>query len=401
MAGWHDDLVPPAVAYRELLGVPGVGRLFAGSLLARCCNGGLGLLLVLRVRELGGDFGTAGIVAGAYALGLAVGAPLLGRAIDRRGQTVVLRLAAAATTAGLVVLALLPHGAVAAAIPLAALTGATMPPVSSCARALWDALFPEPERRHGMLALDATAFEATYVVVPAALVALAAASASAALAVAAAAVLLGTAWFSGAPPSRAWRPSAAAAPGLLGALSAPGVRVVVVVWILLGVAIGTTEVGIAASAEEHDARSATGLLLAAWGVTSMLGGLVAGRRAPREPVAGFAALLVVLAVAHAALALAGSMATLAVALLLAGLALAPAMIVGLGLLTDAAPPGRLTEASTWLATGLGVGIALGAAVGGALADAHAAWAALGLGAPGLLAAAWLVRARRADLRPPD
>ncbi|MDX8153001.1 MFS transporter [Patulibacter brassicae] len=392
--------MPPVVAYRELLRAPGVGRLFAGSLLARCCNGALGLLLVLRVRELGGDYGTAGIVAGAYALGLAVGAPLLGRAIDRRGQTAVLRLAAAGTASGLVALALLPHGAVAAAIPLAALTGATMPPVSSCARALWEVVFPEPARRHGMLALDATAFEATYVVVPAALVALAAVSAPAALGLAAGAVLAGTAWFTGAPASRAWRADAAAAPSLLGALAAPGVRVVVGVWVLLAVAIGTTEVAIAAFAEEHGARSATGLLLAAWGVTSMIGGLVAGRRAPREPVGRLAALLVVLGVAHAALALAGSMATLAVALLLAGLALAPAMIVGLGLLSDAAPPGRLTEASTWLATGLGVGIALGAAAGGALVDAHAAWAAFGLGAPGLLVAAWLVRARRADLGPP-
>ena len=46
--------------------------------------------LLVHVRHLTGSFATAGIVAGAFAVSLGVGGPLLGRLVDRRGQTAVL-----------------------------------------------------------------------------------------------------------------------------------------------------------------------------------------------------------------------------------------------------------------------------------------------------------------------
>ena len=58
-----------------------VGRLPAGA---------IGLVLILRTREMTGSYAAGGAVAAAYSIALALGAPLLGRWIDGHGQRGVL-----------------------------------------------------------------------------------------------------------------------------------------------------------------------------------------------------------------------------------------------------------------------------------------------------------------------
>ena len=98
--------MPTAVVLR----LPGVARLLAVSLVGRMPGAALGLVLVLRVRDLGGSYALGGLVSGAFALGLAAGAPLLGRAVDARGQTRVLTFAAALSGVALTALAAVPDG---------------------------------------------------------------------------------------------------------------------------------------------------------------------------------------------------------------------------------------------------------------------------------------------------
>ena len=50
----------------------------------------IGLALLLLVRENGGSYAAAGAVSGAYFVATAVGAPIAGRLVDRRGQTRIL-----------------------------------------------------------------------------------------------------------------------------------------------------------------------------------------------------------------------------------------------------------------------------------------------------------------------
>ena len=50
----------------------------------------LSIGLLVHAQHLTGSFAAAGLVAGAYAVALGVGGPLLGRLVDRRGQTPVL-----------------------------------------------------------------------------------------------------------------------------------------------------------------------------------------------------------------------------------------------------------------------------------------------------------------------
>src|SRR5918995_3518203 len=81
--------------YRALFQVPHVRRLVLSGLLARLPVGMVGLALLLLVRERGGSYGAAGAVSGAYFVATAVGAPVAGRLVDRRGQArILLRRAA-------------------------------------------------------------------------------------------------------------------------------------------------------------------------------------------------------------------------------------------------------------------------------------------------------------------
>ena len=86
------EAVPPLglARYRALFHVPYVRRLVLSGLLARLPMGMIGLALLLLVRENGGSYSAAGAVSGAYFVATAVGAPIAGRRVDRRGQTRIL-----------------------------------------------------------------------------------------------------------------------------------------------------------------------------------------------------------------------------------------------------------------------------------------------------------------------
>ena len=79
---------------RDVLRAPGALSLFAASCVARLPMGALGLLLVLHTQQLTGSYAKGGLATGAYAIALAVSNPALARVVDRRGQTLVLRIGA-------------------------------------------------------------------------------------------------------------------------------------------------------------------------------------------------------------------------------------------------------------------------------------------------------------------
>jgi MFS family permease len=390
-----------AVSTAAVLRLPGVARLLATSLAGRLPGTALGLLLVLRVRDLGGSYALGGLVSGAFALGLAAGSPLLGRAVDARGQTRVLAAAATLAAATLGALAALRDGAPPAAlVALAALCGAVQPPLAACLRALWGRMLPDADARHAILAAEASLQELTFIAGPLLLVSLVAArSPRAGLALAAALLLAGTAAFAATPESRGARPHAARPPGRAGALGSPGVRTLLAVGAALGAAFGAIEIGVVAAAEHAGARGAAGLLFAVWGAGSLAGGLLAARRgAASDAPARLVALLAALTAAHALLALAPGPWALGALLALAGALIAPLFAVLYALVGEVARAGTVTEAFAWLTTGIGAGLALGSASAGALATAG------GPAAPFLVAAAMtgggamLARARARTLR---
>jgi len=86
------EAVPPLglARYGALFRVPHVRRLVLSGMLARLPAGMIGLALLLLVRENGGSYAAAGAVSGAYFVATAIGAPIAGRRVDRRGQTRIL-----------------------------------------------------------------------------------------------------------------------------------------------------------------------------------------------------------------------------------------------------------------------------------------------------------------------
>lgn len=79
-----------------------------------------------------------------------------------------------------------------------------------------------------------------------------------------------------------------------------------------------------------------------------------------------------MAVSMIPLQLAGSLPFLAVALFVAGLAIAPTMVSTMALVEQHVPRTELTEGMTWTSTGLAVGVALGSSAAGWVVDASGA-----------------------------
>jgi MFS family permease len=375
--------------YRSVLRIPGVAAAFAASLVARLPIGAIGLVLILRIRELGGSYAAAGVVAGAFTLCNGVSAPWLGRAIDRLGQTRVLVVGGAMSGLALAAAATLGRGVPLAAFAgLAGAAGAAMPPLGGCLRVLLGELICDTAQRHAAFALESSAIEVIFLVGPLAIVGgVAAASPQLAVAVCAAATIAGTLAFAGTRASRQWRPSLEAPRSRAGALRSGAVRALILTFALLGTGFGAVEVTTAAFAQEHGMPQAVGPLLALWALASLAGGVIAGRFPPAAaPARRIALLLAAMACGTALLLAAPSAGVLALALVVTGLPMAPLGTQIYAVTASVAPHGAATESTTWLTTGMGAGFAAGSALGGALIGAGGTHAGYGLAVAGVLAA---------------
>jgi MFS family permease len=392
--------------YARILRTPGVAVIVFATLIGRMPIGISGLAILLFVREVTGSFASAGLCAGALALGSALGAPLQGRLIDRRGVHTLLPLAGVHAAGLLAVLAAGEAGAGTAILAGASLlAGAATPPVSSVLRSRWPYLLAEqPQLIPGAFALDSVMIELIFVTGPlvttlvvATVGAQYALVVSAACAVAGVLLLLGG--LRGRPgPQRTADGSRALG---LGALAAPGLRTLVLASVPVGFTLGTIEVVLPAFSAEEGARELAGVLLAVWSCASGVGGLAWGVLGTRVPlIEAHLRFAWLLPLAVAPLLLAGSPVSMAPLAILAGLPIAPLIASRNQLVERVAPAGTSTEAFTWPLTALVAGVAVGAATAGSVIEASS-WAG-GVGvaiAVGLVGAAVVV-ARRGTLAPP-
>jgi predicted MFS family arabinose efflux permease len=392
--------------YARILRTPGVAIIVFATLIGRMPIGISGLAILLFVRDVTGSFASAGLCAGALALGSAIGAPLQGRLIDRRGVHMLLPLAVMHAAGLIVVLAAGEAGASTAVLAGASLVaGAATPPVSSVLRSRWPFLLGEqPELIPGAYALDSVMIELIFVTGPlVTTVVVATVGAQYALIVSAACALAGVLLLLGGlrglpgpePTSEGTRALG------LGALGAPGLRTLVLASLPVGFTLGTIEVVLPAFSAEEGSAELAGVLLAVWSGASGVAGLVWGAFGNRGPlIEAHLRLAWMLPLAIAPLLLATSPLTMAPLAILAGLPIAPLIASRNQLVERVALAGSSTEAFTWPLTALVAGVALGAATAGTVIEASS-WAggvvaAIGVG---LMGAAVLV-ARRATLAEP-
>ena len=306
-------------------------------------------------------YGAAGLVGAASTIGTALGAPLLGRLVDRRGLRLMLAVTTVAEGVFWSLAPVLPY------LPLlvAAFVGGLLTlPVFSVIRQSMAALVPESQRRPGY-ALDSMSVELSYMAGPAiaVLVATAVSPRVAMIAVGAGIVLAGAALFALNPPIRGGEEG-----------SPDEVRPVPRrEWLrprLLAVLAGT-DVSLVAALREAGQVSWTAAVVVAWGAYSMTGGFVFGTLSrPLSPLL----LTTLLGTLTIPLGLAEGWMWLCLALLLPGALCAPSLAASADAVSRMAPVGARGEAMGLHGSALTVGMAVGAPLAGAVIDATApAW----------------------------
>jgi predicted MFS family arabinose efflux permease len=185
-----------------------------------------------------------------------------------------------------------------------------------------------------------------------------------------------------------------------GPLGSGGLRTLILSVLLADAALGLVELGIPAFAVKHGSPGLAGVMLALLAGGSVIGGLSVGARDWKaSPGRRYLVAVAASVLTLSPLAAAGSFATLAPLLVIAGLPFA-VQWAALSLLIDRlVPAAAMTEAYTWMTTANATGLALGSVLGGALIPANNDPTVALLAAPAMAAAGTLVAlARRASLR---
>ncbi|MGC5050425.1 MFS transporter [Micromonospora sp. DT48] len=386
--------------YREALALPGLRSLLLVAVLARVPLTATGVTLTFYVvQDLGRGYGAAGLVGAAITVGAAVGGPLLGRLVDRRGLRPVLVLTAVAEA---VFWSSAPMLSYYLLLPAAFLAGLLALPIFSVIRQSIAALVPA-EKRRPAYALDSMSVELSFMIGPAlATVGVTTISARLTLylvgaGIVAAGVVL---WLLNPPVRSAAEESTGPQPRIARRQWLTSRLVAVfAVSAAATLVLGGTDVAVIAVLRENGDVGFTGAVLSIWAVASLVGGFTYGAvHRSFSPVTLMAALSlctipVGLGGAHWWL--------LCLALIPAGLLCAPTIAATSDAVSRLAPANVRGEAMGMHGSAVTVGIAVGAPLAGAVIDATAPlWGFAVTGAIGALVALAVLpselRHRRSD-----
>ncbi|MFH9739584.1 MFS transporter [Streptomyces roseolus] len=388
--------------YRDILRAPHALRLLTGTLVGRLPNGTGPVAMTLFVREQGGSYTLAGGLVAAYGLANAVGQPLLGRAVDLKGQPRVQLPAAVLSALGMALFALAGTGNLPLAYAAVVLAGFFTPPLEGGLRALWPSVLGREDRVHRAYALDAVAQEVMFTVGPLLVTLLVALwSPAAALLVINLLGVLGALSVVLSEPSRAWR-SAPREAHWLGALRSPGLLALLGSFFFVGLALGSITVAAVAYADDRGTPSVYGWLMAALGLGALLGGVLYGaRRWAGAPERRLRVLVALLALCYLPLTLMPGPVAMSGLAALSGFFLAPVLACAFIVVDRHAPAGTVTEAFSWLVTTFGVGAALGSAAAGPAVEVAGTVAGFAVAGAGGLAALLVLLATGRVLNDPD
>ncbi|GGV87459.1 MFS transporter [Streptomyces gelaticus] len=361
--------------YRAIFAVPGTKGFSAAGFLGRMPLSMMGIGVVTMISQLTGRYGLAGALSATLAMSAAVIGPLISRLVDRHGQRRVLRpatLVALVAVAGLLICAQqrLPDWTL---FVFAAGAGC-VPSVGSMIRARWAEIYRgSPRELHTAYSWESIVDEVCFIFGPIISIGLSTAwFPEAGPLLAAGFLLVGVLWLTA---QRATEPVPHPRREHTGgsALRSRGLQVLVVTFVATGAIFGSIDVVTVAFAEERGHKAAASLVLAVYALGSCLAGAVFGLlrlrgKASTRWLVGVCAM----AVSMIPLQLAGNLPFLAVALFVAGLAIAPTMVSTMALVEQHVPRTELTEGMTWTSTGLAVGVALGSSAAGWVVDASGA-----------------------------
>ena len=364
--------------YRELFTAPGATGFVLAGLIARLALPMTGIGIITMLAQLRGSYTLAGAVSATFVLTYALLSPQVSRLVDRHGQRRVLPVATAISVAGMLLLVACSWWRSADwCLFIGAALAGFMPSLSAMVRARWTTIYRGQPRLQTAYSLETVFDEVTFIAGPPLSVGLCIGLfAQAGPLVAALLLALGV--FALVLQRGSEPPVEAQASELdtSGSVIRNGnVRLLALLMVGMGIIVGTVDIVSVAFAEQLGRPAAASLVLSAYATSSCVAGLLFGALNLTTPLHRLLLLGgLATALTTVPLQLAGSIAELAGAVLLAGLFFAPTMIVAMSLVERLVPEQRLTEGMTWLLAGLNVGVATGAAVSGRVVDQSGALA---------------------------
>jgi MFS family permease len=367
----------PLAPYRAVLSVPGVLRLLLFGVFARVPQTAAGIVLSLHVvGPLGRGWAAAGLVGTASTVGMAIGSPWRGRAVDTQGLR---RALVPSVVVSALVWGAAPFVGYRLLLVLAVLGGVLSLPIFTVMRQSLAVMVPTGSRRSAM-ALDSVGVELSFMAGPALGVLLATqlSTSAAILSVGVCIVGSGLALIAFDPPTRSADGGAAEvaanpapARSARRRLTDPAMLAVLGATAAATVVLAGTDVSVVAHLRADGALALTGMVFVSWGVGSILGGLVYGTlHRPVSPLV----LLLGLGVLSIPVGLAPSPWLLALTMLPAAALCAPVITATSEAIVRLVPEEVRGEAMGWHGSALQVGSAVGAPLAGAAIDARGAWA---------------------------
>lgn len=350
--------------YRELLAIPGVGRLTASVLLSRVSTSMFNLSLLVAITQRYG-YAAAGLVLMVFAVANAVAGPFRGRLADKHEpRRILLTLLAGHTIAWAALLTgLLTDASVPALCATAAALGITVPPAGPVVRGLWPTIVDE-DRLPTAYAFDAALNTATFLTGP--VIAgglLLVMPAPAAVGVTGGVKVLGDLMVAIAPTLR-HKPVPRRRP-FLGPLKHGRVRLLLGMIVLDTFAFGCLEVAAVAAAS---GQGTAGLLTSANALGAVVSGIGYGARTwPGRPRTQLVVLHLAGAVVLVGAGFAGAV-LLVIAYVVYGLVNGPVETLQQVLTGDATPDGQRIEAFAWVFSVMWAGFGIGTTVAGRLVD---------------------------------
>ncbi len=372
--------------YRTLFQTPGTIPLTAAGLLARMPLSMIGIGLITMVATESGSYTYAGGIAAVFAVSSAVAAPQIARLIDRFGQRRVVPWAVLISSLALATLLLSfrREGSEAVVFIAAAFAG-IMPAAAALVRVRWVRLLrrtgegdqsegardsaPDP-RVHTAFAWEAVLDDVSFVVGPPISIALTVGwFPEAGPLVGGALLIVGMGWLLAQRATEPQPGQHTVSRGPLAVLRSRAVWGVLVVMVAMGSILGTMDVASVAFADRQGVPGAASIVLVIYAGGSVLAGLIFGAFSPKRTIRS----LLRWAMAGAALTTlpllwVGSIWELSLAVFVAGIFVAPTMILGTQLIESSVPAPALTEALSWSNAGLGFGVAIGPGIAGPLID---------------------------------
>lgn len=358
--------------YREIFRAPGAKGFSAAGFFARLPIAMAPIGIVAMLSQTHGEYWLAGAVSATFALTNAALSPQISRLVDRKGQSKVLIPATIVSVIAFAALIIATNQRWPAwTLFLSAFLAAAMPSIPAMMRARWTEIFRDRPELNTAFAFESASDELVYISGASLSVGLAVSLfPEAGMMISTTFLALGTFAFL---LQRATEPKVRPVESgrrQRSAIFLRPVQIITLALIFVGSTFATAEVSAVAITKALGQPEAASLVIGVYAIGSFVVGLILGALNPKMPLQRQLLIAVsVLALTALPLLVANtSVALLAFAVFLSGVAISPIFITSFGLIERRVPESMLTEGVTWVMTGIGIGMALGAFVSGWVID---------------------------------